>query len=163
MRACTPPGERANRPPIAGEETWSLWISFGSPCCTGRPNFGVLRSMTMMMVDGRWRQALDVVRSFHQLTYVGWFQISGGSRWTATPRKQIPLDESESLDVAEEAFNLKSSFRDGQVLLDFGTPGPPSGKSPTLYLQVSYELPLVLAGEAKGRDLCSRWKVLSTT
>lgn len=67
-------------------------------------------------------------------------------RLTRAPRKQIPLADSERLRVPDEAFNMVSSFRDGQVLVDFGQPGPPSGESPTTSMQVPVDLHRLLTG-----------------
>eukprot|EP00752_Nemacystus_decipiens_P012628 g11184.t1 len=71
------------------------------------------------------------------------------SRSTRSPRKQIPLADSEGLRIPEEAFNMASSFRDGQVLVDFGEPGPPSGASPNTFKEVSLELRSLLAANPK--------------
>eukprot|EP00903_Cladosiphon_okamuranus_P016613 g15325.t1 len=68
------------------------------------------------------------------------------SRLTRTPGKQIPLADSERLRVPDDAFNLVSSFRDGQMLVNFGEPGPRSGDSPTTSMQVPVELDHLLTG-----------------
>ncbi|CAM9860559.1 unnamed protein product [Pylaiella littoralis] len=68
------------------------------------------------------------------------------SKLAPAPRKQIPLDESESLDLSDDAFNLKSAFRDGKISIDFGEPGLSRGKTPTTYLQVPCELSTLLTG-----------------
>ena len=62
------------------------------------------------------------------------------------PRKQIPLADSESLDIIDEAFNMVSSFRDGQMSVEFGKPGAPSGASPTTFLQIAAQLRILLTG-----------------
>lgn len=67
-------------------------------------------------------------------------------RLTRAPRKQIPLADSERLRIPDEAFDMLSSFRDGQMSLEFGEPGPPSGDSPTTSMQVPVDLSLLLTG-----------------
>lgn len=63
-----------------------------------------------------------------------------------TPRKQIPLADSKRLSVVDEAFNMASSFRDGEMVVEFGDPGPPSGDTPTILLQVPCKLRDLLTG-----------------
>ncbi|CBJ31620.1 Heat shock protein 40 like protein [Ectocarpus siliculosus] len=68
------------------------------------------------------------------------------SRPATKPRKQIPVDEAESLRVREHPFNLRSLFRDGEIGIEFGSPGLPKGQTPTTHLAVSCELSTLLTG-----------------
>lgn len=67
-------------------------------------------------------------------------------RFKTKPRNQVNLAEAEALHPANNAFDLASTFRDGEVGIAFGTPGLPGGEERTIMLGLTYELSALLTG-----------------
>lgn len=73
-------------------------------------------------------------------------------RLNVKPRNQLPLADVSRLNPRSDAFDLTSVFRDGDMHISFGKPGRPGGDVGNVYLQVTYGLSTILAGELDKPD-----------